>query len=407
MWWAKVTISPAMQTTTSVHGASCREANLVLHALRSFFSGERGCFEPALAEPVDWVAVERIAEYHSILPLVAFALRQYCPDLAPRDVGERLQQRLLLAARSNLASIAEWFRILQAFESSGIPAITLKGPALALLAYPNFSLREFNDLDLLVRPRDVCTARDVLLREGYYLRSPLAGDTDAILLRSRNRQLDFANDGRKALVDLHWGAWHAMFPFQLPVDQLFAAAQFQRHERISFLTLSPEHLLIYLCAHGTKHCWLNVRWLCDIACYVRAAESLDWELCIRLAEASNCNLVLKHSLLLAQRVLGLDLPPSIANDCDCPGARALVNMAMSMLPSEDDEVGYGQAMRFHLAFATGWRDRTRLIFERLFVPAEADWQQVHLPQSLQFLYYTVRPMRFMFTRLRRVSGGTI
>ena len=37
------------------------------------------------------------------------------------------------------------------------------------------------------------------------------------------------------------------------------------------------------------------------------AQRLDWELCLRLAEAANCRLVLKHSLLLAEETLGLEL----------------------------------------------------------------------------------------------------
>ena len=394
-----------MQALNSVRqGIGSRERNLVLQGVRTFLSGgEVDCLRAALAEPIDWAAFERRADYHSMMPPVACALKQYCGDFVPREVRERLQQRLLLTARNNLAWLQEWRRVLQAFEDAGISVISLKGPALALLAYRNITLREFVDLDLLVRPNDLLMARNALLRESYQLRFPLTGNADAAWFRSRNRQLDFVNNELGTLIDLHWGALHDMFSFQLPVDQLFESAQVEHHEGISFLSLSPEYLLLFLCAHGTKHCWPDLRGLCDVACYVQTAQGLNWELCIRQAEAANCDLVLRHSLLLARQVLGLELPSLIGDYCEDVNAQVLADTASSLLFRENGDIGYREALRYHLAFAKDLRDRTHLLFERVFVPAEPDWQGVRLPHSLQFLYYAVRPMRFVFERLSKAT----
>jgi len=391
-----------MQTQPSLrYGAVCRETNLVVQLARTFLSGANGCLQEVLAQPLDWAAVERTADFHSMMPLVAYALKQYGEDSVPPEIRERLQQRWLLTARNNLVRLQEWRRILNAFQSANVAVISVKGPALALLAYRNAALREFLDLDLLVRPGDMPAARDILVHEGYRLRFPMPGNADAVLLHSRNRQVDFVHDVPGFLVDLHWGALHEMFSFQLPVDQLFEAAQVEHHEAASFLRLSPEHMLLYLCAHGTKHCWLNLQWLCDVACHVQTAQELNWESCIHWAEAANCGLVLRHSLLLAQEVLGLDLPSSISNDCDTAKTRTLAGTASSFLFREDGNFRHLEALRYHLAFARGWRDRATLVFERIFVPAESDWQEVRLPQPLHLLYYAVRPVRFILNHLFR------
>ncbi len=394
-----------MQTWSSVrHGVSCYETHLVVKSARTFLSGaDDGCLQAALSEPFCWKCVERKANYHSVMPLVAYALKKYGGDLVPQELREQFQQRLLLTARTNMLWLQEWRRILLAFEAAGIPVISLKGPAFALLAYGNIALREFTDLDLLVKPGDVSKARDALVREGYQLRFHMASDSDAALFRSGNRQLDFVNSEHGTLIDLHWGALHEMFSFQLPVDQLFEAAQVEHTEGISFLSLSSEHLLLYLCAHGTKHCWLNLRWLCDLACHVWAAQGLNWEVCIHWAEVANCDLVLKHSLLLAQQVLGLELPSAVRSYCDAANARALADTARSFLFRDGGHLGYGEALRYHLAFAKDWRDRSRLVHERVFVPAEPDWQEVRLPRSLHFLYYMIRPARFLFERLSTMT----
>ena len=391
-----------MQILSSVQrGVGYREIDLVMQAARTFLSnGGDGGLKAALTQPLDWPAIERRADRHSMMPPIAYALTQYGENLVPLEVRERLQQRLLFTAKSNLKWLQEWCRILATFEAAGVPVISFKGPALALLAYPNLALREFGDLDLLVRPADVFRARNVLAGEGYELRFSSGGDTDAALLRSGNQQTDLVN-GRGMLIDLHWGLLHEMFSFQLPVDELFESAQAEYREGLSFLSLSPEHLLLYLCAHGTKHCWLNLRELLDVVCHLQTAQKLDWGLCMRLAESVNCELVLKHSLLLAEQVLGLELPAAIKNDCDDAKALMLARRAASLLFQEDGDLGYGKALRYHLTFAKGWRDRAHLIFERVFVPAEVDWQKVRLPRSLHFLYYAVRPVRFIFERFSR------
>lgn len=394
---------------SSQYGVTCRETHLVILAARAFISGGNDeCFQAALAQPVDWTAVEDKSNCHSITPVVALALKRYGGSLVPSESSQRFQQRFLQNARSNLVRLQEWIRIIRALEAAGIRAISLKGPALALLAYGDVALREFADLDLLIQPKDVLSTRDFLVREDYGLLSSLRGDSDAALCQSSNRQLDFVHNGQGTLqgtlIDLHWGALHEMFSFQLPSEQLFASAQLKNHEGISFLTLSPEYMLLYLCAHGTKHSWLKLRWLCDVACHVHKAQGLDWGLCIRLAEAANCDLVLKHSLLLVHQVLGLDLPSPISNYCDDAKARELAVTAMSLLFQEDNALGYGEAMRYHLAFAKCWRDRAHFVFQRLIVPDEQDWQEIRLPQSLGFLYYTVRPLRFMRARLLGNAG---
>ncbi len=375
-----------------------REANLVVQCATAYLSPSRLVpLNAGLVGKIDWDELERTAGRQSMTPLVASMLTKHCSATVSPETCLRLREQLRRTARVNLAAVQEWQRVLKVLASAGVSAISIKGPALALIAYRNVAMREFVDLDLLVRPTEVVKARDVLLREGYQLSSSVVSDSDGSLLRSHNRELGFVHEERGTFVELHWGLLHRMFPFQLPVDQLFESACLECHEGMSFLSLSPEYLLLYLCAHGTKHCWISLQWICDVACYVQTVqEELDWELCIRRAEATNCGLVLKHSLLLAKQVLGLELPSTIRNYV-CRDAKALMlaNTATTFLFRDGDELGYREALRYHLAFAKGWRDRIRFVFERVFVPAEPDWQKVRLPRSLYFLYYLVRPVRFI------------
>jgi hypothetical protein len=377
------------------------ETNAVVGCARAFLRPSEGAsLRTALAGPLDWDALQRLADDHSVMPLVADAVGRHAGDVVPANILRRFRERFIRITQDNLTGAQEWQRVLRALREADVPAISFKGPALALTAYGNLALREFHDLDLMVHSEDVLRAREVLVGDGYSLWSPLARPTDTALVRSSNRQVCFTNKERGMSVDLHWGALHEMFSFQLDVDPLWQTAYVERQEGMSFLSLSPEHLLLYFCAHGAKHCWRNLCWLCDIACHIQSVPRMDWDECVRLAELTGCGLLLKHTLLLSEEVLELQLPAHIRRYVDDEETRVLAKTAQTFLLREHgDHPGYLGPLRYHLALSKGWRNGASLVFERVFVPAEPDWDRLRLPRPLYFLYYLFRPIRFVVERL--------
>jgi len=378
------------------------EMRLIVQCARTFLSpGESAALSSAVARVEDWHLVEQIAERHCLTPVVAFVLFQHAAAAVPGDVAQPFRQGALRLARNNLALAKEWLQLLQLFEDAELPVISLKGPALASTAYGDLAWREFHDLDLLIHSKDVRRARDILLHNGYELWSTTLNNSDTELLRSRNRQLCFTNAQHGAAIDLHWGALHEMFSFQLPADQLWKQARVEHWNDLSFLSLAPEHLLLYLCAHGSKHCWRNLCWLCDIAALVEAHPQMDWPECLRLAESSDSALLLQHTLLLTQQVLGLKVPEVVRSSAS-NDERALELAAIAyqfLFPTSGDSPRRLDALRYHLALTEHWRSRARLIVDRIFVPEEQDWKTVRLPNTLHFLYYLIRPVRFILERL--------
>jgi len=53
-----------------------------------------------------------------------------------------------------------------------VPVVSFKGPILAEAVYDDLSLREFCDLDLLIRVQDLAKAEDILLACGYTAQFP-------------------------------------------------------------------------------------------------------------------------------------------------------------------------------------------------------------------------------------------
>jgi Uncharacterised nucleotidyltransferase len=93
------------------------------------------------------------------------------------------------------------------------PALPYKGAVLAVSAHGNLALRQFGELDILIRKQDILRARDLLLSHGYRSMSPLSAARSATFQRARRVYELVGQDGQIA-VELHWAvtSWTFFFP---------------------------------------------------------------------------------------------------------------------------------------------------------------------------------------------------
>jgi hypothetical protein len=111
-------------------------------------------------------------------------------------------------------------------------------------------MRQFNDLDLLVRKGEVRRAADILLAAGC---APRAGYRLADLDRPGAYEIAMARTGALMEIDLHWRLFSPYFPLALDSEDLWRRAVRVEVEGAPVRTLAPADHLLYLCAHGAKH----------------------------------------------------------------------------------------------------------------------------------------------------------
>jgi hypothetical protein len=137
------------------------ETLLILACVRRDLDAER--IQDLVKRGPDWHVILRGVERWSLAPLVYTSLRQADPTgQVPDHVAERLRQ---LYRRQTIHWIdqREVLReTLQRFSEASVPAIVLKGAALATLVYPSPALRPTRKVDLLVRQRDAARAEALL-----------------------------------------------------------------------------------------------------------------------------------------------------------------------------------------------------------------------------------------------------
>ena len=377
--------------------AASPEVDLLLCCARLALEPERReRVRGLLAAPLDWVRFMELASFHGLLPLVHRHLDAIASMSVPRSVRVELWGRHEATARRNGARTRELLRILEGLDSQGIAAIPYKGPALAASVYGDVALREFGDLDIVVRARDVMHAKAHLEAQAYVCAYPLAPAIEAAFLRSSAQyHLVLLNKERDTMVELHWKT-DPDFPVESLDDEGWWAqlgtVELEGGKARAFTT--PELMLI-LCLHGSKHRWSSLGWLVDVAELIRQNPELDWRWIFDKAASMRCDRRLALGLRLAHSLLEAPISePVRAWIAKRPEVESLAGAIADRLFGPDgDEPTAFELLRLNLRLYGSTRQRVTHCLNTIWAPSLVEWSQWPLPRPLFFLYPPLRLAR--------------
>jgi hypothetical protein len=353
---------------------------------------------------IDWSYVTELAEQHRVMPLLCKSLNEVCPTLVPDDVLNNLREYTKANARYNLYRTRELIILLTLFEASGIPALPFKGPVLSVMVYNNLGLRDYGDLDILVRQQDVLRAHRLLTERGYKLVTPSVQSHKEPHLSRRNKDLIFDSIDGAVRVELHWRLTGSHFDFPLDLDSLWESLEAVTLAGSTMRTLAPEDLLLYLCMHGSRHGWERLLWICDVAELLRTHYTMDWESITKKACELGSRRTLGLGLAITRDLLGLELPEQVWHRVQIePSTEALaIRLRESLFQNTEGEKDISYWHDIHLSMRERPLDRLRLrlhYYHRYLrlgiVPNERDHSILELPAGLSFLYYVLRPFRLV------------
>jgi hypothetical protein len=192
--------------------------------------------------------VERIA-YHGIAGLLTNGteLQGWTPELVE-------QCRSIAVAQSmwELRHAAVLKDLLAAFHDARLPALLLKGTAIAYDLYANPAERARGDSDLLIHDRDLDRARSLLQEAGFD--PPGDGAFLPPSLRSQESWFFEAGDGSRHCVDLHWRPLNSpALDVLFTTDEWFQGARSLRRLASPALAPSRPLMLLHACLHRSMH----------------------------------------------------------------------------------------------------------------------------------------------------------
>jgi len=366
-------------------------ALLLLCARPQASAPSREALVTAAGSVTDWDRFFRLARHHDLVPLISSLHRRgrFLPDNVAQNMGEATRGN---AARS-LRCCAALIRMVEALKERGVPVVALKGPALSAAAYGDPCLRSFADLDLLVRPRDLELALDVLRSLGYHPVLPRERrDSHRPPWSVRDITLQHPRSG--LLLDLHWRLARSRADLRLPVEDLFADSQ--PLQVLDRQVPCPGHLhqFVYLCSHGANHGWSKLEHLRALAELVTKHPELDQVECFDRAEEWGVGRRARMAVLLLN---GLGVPWSRVvlsrAEADSRAVRLALKVTDSWGDMETPKPGdVGSAVLFIRSLDSGL-GRARYAAMLAFEPDNVDWAKVPLPRYLQPLYCVIHPIR--------------
>jgi hypothetical protein len=383
------------------------EAELLLWCARSRRDPEGSAtIRALLQEGINWEYLLRTAYRHGVTPLLFWQLNAAAPEAIPENISNRLRIYFRNNNLRNLSLARELLGLLSNFEAHSIQAIPYKGPTLAALAYENLALREFDDLDILVRRQEVLRARELLASKGYRPEYRLTRAQEAAFTRYGD-QYRYTRDDGGIVVELHWELASRAFSSLLSTEQ-----PWWRLEPISLgggtvPTFSPEDLLVILCVHGSMHLWDRLGWVYDVAELVRVRREIDWERLMEQATALGCRRALFLGLLLAENLLGTSFPQEISQRLQADTvAKTLAREVGERLFQEDGgSQGFLEESlfrRFHLEVMERLIDKVRYCVRQVTSPSLEDVEHLPLPAYLFPAYRFLRPARLTGKHAQRL-----
>ena len=368
------------------------EFELLLASARTL--PDSGRIHQLVQDKVDWQAFWRLATHYNVRPLAFRSLKMICWSEVPDQSQQEWQEAIRIIAGRNLFLLGELIAIVQAMEVAGIEVCVLKGLLHGQILYGDVALRETNDLDLLIRKRDLPKAARTLRDMGYLPRSNVNIEQLPELLKYVG---EYPFVGARTLVelDLHWRISHKAIALAPEWSDFPLSPQKLPLGGSVVPSIAIEELPLYLATQGGTDSWDDLRRVSDLAQYLLLYPNTDWSPIVAAVHRHHAERVLFVGLRLAGSFFGASLPPRMAESI--PGTEGLAAKIANQMRQQKVPEALDRHV-FQIQAKDGAVEKFKLLWSILTDRMMADAHWVPLPRSLWWLYRVLRPIRMIVRR---------
>lgn len=312
------------------------------------------------------------------------------------EILSAFKQKYLAISQRNMLMSVELIRIMKLFKESGIDALAFKGPVLSQIAYGDITLRQFGDLDILIRKKDRYAMMTLLTREHYIPEIDLNKETEETFFECVNViGLHKASTGIR--IEVHWDLLSKNYAIDWKEKSLWTKEECVQINHTEIPVLPFDQQLLYLCAHGAKHLFERLEWICDIDRSIRTTPDIDWKHLLNEADKLGIKRMLLLGLALSRQFFGSELPDiikkNITQDKNIPKLISKV-IKTHFSDTSKEEKSYSS---FGLLWSMreNFSDQLRFALRGSFAPKFDDFLFIQLPRQLAFLYPVIRPFRLL------------
>jgi hypothetical protein len=198
------------------------------------------------------------AHYHGVMGCLYHSLRA-TPE-APTWLMTEVTRLYHLGMAAQLRIMADLRAAVVALEMAGVDHLVVKGPVLAEAVYSRPDLRNFKDVDLVVRPEDFGDAVRALEGGGI----PMLDRNWRLVHEQMRGQLHFQLP-RGTVLDLHWHLVNQhRGRFAIDVHSLLERSRRVEVGGVGVSALEPVDALLHLCLHAALSGGDQLVWIKDL-----------------------------------------------------------------------------------------------------------------------------------------------
>ncbi len=271
----------------------------------------------------------------------------------------------LAIVHRNLSLLAKALELSRLFSVENLSVMALQGMTV-VRAYQHPGLRPMEDIDLLVRPKDMDRARQVLEKSGFRSR-PLYPDLlekEGVLLDVHTHPLNLDRIRSRR------------FLFPEDVSPLWSrAVPFFDGEAGGLLQPDRWDNFILLSAHALKHSYSLEKWLVDLKIIMAGwrEDDADWAELIRRARFWRQERPVLYGLMLVEAMLGERMPRGVLSGLGVEQLTVVEKRILRMKAAGFASDRLCMALWFFMI--EGWGRRSRFLWETVF-PGRAVMGQV-------------------------------
>ena len=323
------------------------------------------------AQPLDWSRLLALAEQHGLLPILAIRLKNVPQGLFPPEICSQLQEKNRSHTLFALSLTRELFRLPDRFATANVETALIKGPVLSMRCYGDPALRQYTDLDLIVRTRDMQLSTQLMLELGYEPRIP----PQAIANGKIPGEYVFRRPNTNLLVEFHTEHTFRYYPRRLPLEKAFARKTWVAIDHHQVPALSIEDELILICIHAAKHTWERLAWVADVAALISNNPSLNWQSATSAAAEVGAERMLRVGIWLAANVLELPLAQQVAGyvNSDSTAVKLAKEIAGRLAEGRSAAPGIVRRAAFRAKMRGGFLPGLSYLLRLSLSPTEDDW----------------------------------
>lgn len=355
---------------------------------------------------IDWQYLIQLASQHKVTSLIYHNLAATCSDTIPSEIKTYLHHTFQINAQRNLFSTSELIKIYKLFQENNIFVIPFKGMTLATVAYKNLAFRIFCDIDLLIDKKNILQATKLLKTLGYEtIECATIAQNNSDLrygpfLESEPNQkgYDLINREKNVVIELQWSLaqkdkYHY---FSLDFEKLQNNLAEVSLGGIKLPQFAPETMLLYLCFHGSKHCWHSLKWVCDLAEFIGTHPELDWQAIEVQAHEMKLTTMLHLSMFLVNDLYGTQIPENLSLAMsEKTRAYSLFKQVQRLIFTRRFTKWENYIFMFKIT--DNWLGKLKFLSSLIFTPTMKEFHFITLPKYLFPLYYVIRPYRLFLS----------